>query len=425
MIINGKSVKGIYIYNPTAEYEKGDFVVDGDCIFICTANSPTDTSKYTVKGQKPIENGKFNSENYKAYPGDLITSADEYYSIIKNNVDGGVVDKYVSSYALCEILKRTYFGINENGVITNHILYSPENNSVDLSVGSKSTTEYLDDTTSILTKILLEPELNNGIVQVSRNLPELKDLFVEQMESDQEIESEYYSNKKVGTKVVLLRQYTYVENEEKYRVQELIDPRTGESFFRYLRSKSLSDNSWAIENELKNYELTGGYISAWVSNFGGTTETQNSSSRRIVNRLNSVIEAYRSRLDDYRHKLTQLDESFRFKEVSGDSVSLSEVPGGSLVTVTCSYKTGDNSNIRLSYSITIPIITSENAVYYLGKYKDQEAYLYQYIGSIGGSQSNIFKMISIPTNSASNIQNSRIDSIYYRRKFNSEEDTII
>jgi hypothetical protein len=68
MIINGKSVRGIYIYNPTAEYEKGDFVVDGDCIFICTANSPTDTSKYTVKGQKPIENGKFNSENYKAYP---------------------------------------------------------------------------------------------------------------------------------------------------------------------------------------------------------------------------------------------------------------------------------------------------------------------------------------------------------------------
>lgn len=423
MIINGKSVRGIYVYNQTAEYEKGDFVVYGDCIFICTANSPTDTSKYTVKGQKPIdENGKFNSENYKAYPGDLITSADEYYNIVKNN-GNGVEDKYVSSYALCEILRRTYFGLDESGVITDHVIYSPEDNSIDFSVGSKSSTEYLDNTSSILTKILLEPELNNGLVKISRNLPELKNLFVEQIESDQEINADYYSNNRVGTKVVLLRQYTYIENKEKYRVQELIDPKTGESFYRYLRSKTINDGTWAIENELQSYELEGGYISAWVSNFGGTTKTQNNSSRRIVNRLNSVIEAYRSRLEDYKNKFAQLEDSFRFKEIKNKNyISLSEVSGDSLVTINCSYKSSDNDGISISYSITVPIITSENAVYYLGEYNGLKAYLYQ---SIGDSATNVFKMVSIPTNSLSVIPNSTINGIYYRRKFDSETDTLI
>ena len=133
MIINNKSVRGIYPYNESAEYEKGDFVVDGDCIFICTANYPTDTDLNTVKGQKPIENGKINTSNYKAYPGDLVIDPEEYYEIVQQGKTG-VEDKYVSSQVLNEVLRKSFFGIDEAGVITDYVLYTSEDNTYDYSI---------------------------------------------------------------------------------------------------------------------------------------------------------------------------------------------------------------------------------------------------------------------------------------------------
>lgn len=429
MIINDKSVKGVYVYNESAEYEKGDFVVDGDCIFICTANSPTDTEKFTVKGQKPIDaNGKINTENYKAYPGDLITSAEEYYQISKKKGEG-IEDKYVSSYALSEILRKSYFGIDEAGLITDHVLYSSEDGSIDYSVGSKTIEEWLDEPTSVLTKILLEPELNNGIVKISRDLPELKDLFIDQIESDQNITEDNYSNLMIGPKMLLLRQYTYIEDHEKYRVQELLDPRSGESYYRHLRCKSFTSDSEKADlkdDELVKYELEGGYVSAWRSNFGGSTKTSSNGPRNVIERYNSILKAYSDRLNEYSGKLDQLNNSFRFQEVEGDDKTKIDYADlnltiNSIITVTCIYNTSSLDNISVSFSASLPIITTGNAVYYLGSYENNKFYLHQIV--VGNS--NKFYMNTNPTINDSNSANCSIANIYYRRVFDREKDATV
>jgi hypothetical protein len=414
MIINGKSIRSIYQYNENAEYEKGDFVIDGDCIFICTAKSPTNTTNNTVKGKKPIkEDGKFDSENYKAYPGDLISDADEYYKIIKEN-GNGVEDKYVSSYALCEILRRTYFGVNENGIITDHILYSPEDNMMDYSVGSKSINEYLDTTTEVLTKIILEPDLNNGMVLVSKDLPEIKNLFIVPESSDQQsADQSYYDG---GNNVVLLRQYTYIQNKLKWRVQELIDPKYGESFFRYLKSKKNEGEKEAIEKELFSYSLEGGYISTWKSNFGGGSKG-NSTSKRVATKLNAIQEAYSNQLNDYEKKISNLQDSFKFKEIEKETpepifiVENDYVKTGELFTVVCTCITTHNG-VKLSYSITIPKINSGTQTYYLGSYKDEDYYLKQ---TTLGDKNQLFMITTPGENNPTS--GSIIDSVYYRNKY--------
>lgn len=414
MIINGKSIRSIFQYNENAEYEKGDFVVDGDCIFICTAKSPTNTTNFTVKGRKPIkDDGKFDSENYKAYPGDLISSADEYYKIIKDN-GNGVEDKYVSSYALCEILRRIYFGINENGVITDHILYSPEDNKIDYSVGSKSINEYLDTTTEVLTKIMLDPGLNNGMILVSKDLPEIKNLFIMPETSDRQNESQSYYDG--GNNVVLLRQYTYISGKLKWRVQELIDPSYGESFFRYLKSKVNTGEEDAIMDELVNYSLEGGYVSTWKSNFGGGSKG-NSTSKRIATKLNTIQEAFNNQLNDYERKVEDLQGSFKFSEINIEtpgpyfSVGNNYVKTGELFTVVCSCQS--QNNVKLSYSITIPKISSNSETYYLGSYRNTDYYLKQ---TTSGDVNKLF-IIDTP-GSNDPISGSLIESVYYRNKYN-------
>ena len=53
MIINNTHVQGIFLYSKDIEFEKGDFVVSGDCIYICTAENPTNTTNNTVSGIEP------------------------------------------------------------------------------------------------------------------------------------------------------------------------------------------------------------------------------------------------------------------------------------------------------------------------------------------------------------------------------------
>jgi hypothetical protein len=420
MIINGKSVRGIYQYNENSDYEKGDFVVDGECIFICTANSPTDTTNYTVRGQKPILNGKFNSENYKAYPGDLISNADEYYEIIKNN-GNNTEDKYVSSYALSEILKRSYFGVNEIGVITDHVFFSAEDNTIDYSVGSKSITDYVDTTTDVLTKILLEPELNNGMVLVSRDLPEIKNLFLEAEESDSNINESYYEGK---NNIVLLKQYTYIENKIKWRVQELIDTKYGESYYRYLKSLVVEGETDAIKNELKKYVLEGGYVSTWRSNFGGNSKN---GKKQLINKINTIQNAFTERLNDYESKLLNLEGSFKFREAENENTDQNSfgvklghgdtgLSSGDLVTITCICRISTNANVNVGYSITIPLIDTEEPVYYyLGNYKETDYYIYQHYQD--------GKDIFIIVNSVGEtdiVSGCSVKNLYYRYKYSPE-----
>ena len=102
MIINGNSIRGIFKYSEDVYFEKDDFVVDGNCIYICTSGTP-------IIGIKP----SLDTEHlyYSEYPGNKIVSASEYYDYV-SSVERGLQaeDKYVSAHSLCEILENMYFG---------------------------------------------------------------------------------------------------------------------------------------------------------------------------------------------------------------------------------------------------------------------------------------------------------------------------
>ena len=50
MILNNTHVQGLFLYSEETEYEKGDFVVYGNTIYICTAKNPTNKTNNTVSG---------------------------------------------------------------------------------------------------------------------------------------------------------------------------------------------------------------------------------------------------------------------------------------------------------------------------------------------------------------------------------------
>ena len=154
-----KSIKGIWKFSQDANYEAGDFVVSGENIY--QVKKDTGSSNLT-----PEEDTS--GEYYKLYPGEMITSKEEYDQII-SNVETSE-DKYVSSKALNEILKSTYFGLDSDGII---------DETVDvLSDGTIKTTSGIDiDSNSdsdVIDQLLVAPGFNNGMVKVSKDLESIK-----------------------------------------------------------------------------------------------------------------------------------------------------------------------------------------------------------------------------------------------------------
>ena len=138
MIINGTSVRGIYLYDPEIQYERGDFVVEGEKIYICKA--------------APSDSGFIPSEN-------------------PNYEEGLSDDKLVSAVSLSRILSSYMSGFDEKGIINNSVTddgkiwigsYFQNNKAEELATNP----EY----TSPLEQIMCTPSLNNAIFNVSRNV---------------------------------------------------------------------------------------------------------------------------------------------------------------------------------------------------------------------------------------------------------------
>lgn len=304
MIINNKHIQGIFLYSKDVEYERGDFVVSNDCIYICTAAHPTDEEKKTVMGINPASD---TLGNFKAYPGEMITSAEEYYNYVNSipvwefrytlsevewelgiintaiitvtsrdqlpdiNTEGTVVkieetneyafipwkkDKYVSGSVLNQILQDSFFGVNENGVITNNV-YSDTDYSINGTIAG------IEDH-NILDSIMKSPDLNNGMFNISRNLPEI---------------SAYVYSETAETNTVLLKQYTYLDNttNKRVRIQELVDPEQGTTFYRWAEGTYLNVEEYSSEvtyrfNDIVIYNSKF-WISVQTDNRGNTPES--------------------------------------------------------------------------------------------------------------------------------------------------------
>ena len=307
MIINGKSIRGIFLYENDLEFEKDDFVVSGNSIYICTAQYPTNRINKTVSGEDP----KSSSRNFKIYPGEMISTTDEYY-----NYKEGDEDKFISSFVVSEILQNLHHGLSITGVIEGD--------------GTP-----LDD-------IMKSQSINNGTFYISPTVAQLQDILPVIGPIDSEDTKKYN---------LILRQYTYIglksENNitsDRYvRVQELINPYSGYTAYRYTTKDEDSGEF-------------GNIISTWRTSYtySGIGERPD----EIVYRLRALESFYTTRMNQMSSELESLKDSFRFKklplELEGDYAPNYKilVPRNKLGIVTL---TVDNSNglyKTISYDLT-------------------------------------------------------------------------
>lgn len=155
MKINGSSKIGIWKYSQTSEYERGDFVVVGDKIYYCESD---------VSGVLPDSPGS--EEYFSMYPGNMIKTKEEYYKILEN--PEVATDMYVSGKALTEILQDSFFGLGCNGEIVSKVDYS---GSEEIASGFSHT---LTGGRTVVDDIITDPDYNNGVALLSRDLPSIK-----------------------------------------------------------------------------------------------------------------------------------------------------------------------------------------------------------------------------------------------------------
>lgn len=287
MIINGTHVQGIFLYSDTIEFEKGDFVVYNNTIYICTAENPNNEN-FTVSGKNP----QTDRENYSVYPGNRISTAQEYFDYVENPTT--IEDKYISSHTLSKILSTYMNGFNEKGIISNYISYN--NGSLSFSSNLE---EYLHqvEVENILDTILGVDNLNNAIFRISRSI--VNDILddnipLDSLYSDEDKES------------VILKQYTYsISNDtnpsNRYRIQELIDPINTVVMYRFSKYPYKSTD----------------IISGWKSSFVDSN---------FLNEVNYVKNYYNNLIKELEREKTELNNNFLFRNVAiekNSSISLS------------------------------------------------------------------------------------------------------
>lgn len=169
MIINGKSINGLYKYNPLMKYDKGDLVIYNSIIYV---------AQDSVNGENPTV-----SEKYKVYLGDKYVSYNDYINsdITEND------DRYIPLKLFPAILNRYMNGVNNKGVLTN--LSDSDNGE------------------RILDTILYDDNIDYATYSVSRNLKELESINLIPNDSGN----------------FIMKQYTYIDDGNKIRTQELVD----------------------------------------------------------------------------------------------------------------------------------------------------------------------------------------------------------
>lgn len=201
MKINDKSLRGIFLYDPLVEFERGDFVIEDSMIYNCIADSV---------GESPLV-----SPNFTPYMAGNIATAEEI-------LEGNCSEKFVSVESLVRILDNYYSGFSAAGLINNDISDDGEVTLRDM-LGNRLTTSLPAHYTNPLDKILYS-DINNGIFKVERSV----------------VDSLIGS----GTENVILRQYTYKEGDKIHKTQELIDEERGRVMFRHLTGIAEKPSPW-------------------------------------------------------------------------------------------------------------------------------------------------------------------------------------
>lgn len=321
MLINNKHVQGIFLYTENSsqvEFEKNDFVVSGDCIYLCTAENPTNKVNNTVSGIDPADDLRY--ENFKPYPGERAITAEEYFKAISSGSD--VEDKYISSQALLGILQRYNFGLSMTGIIKDYI----KEGETSLVLGY--------DTSSPLDDLILTKDLNNGVVYVDPALEQIQN-GVTYNGSKFSVLFGFSENTRVKDSEynLILRQYTYQATDTiKTRVQELVNPFDAVVVFRYI--------TW--ENDDFPGDISS--ISGWKSSY--------SYSKAIKDKINTLELFYQDSQNQWESKFNTLAGMFRFKKEIVIDETYSDLEEG-IYTVSVS-KT-ENNGMICTDTITVQI----------------------------------------------------------------------
>lgn len=347
---DGKQIQGIFKYDPTVIYEVGDFVIDGECIYICKVGLES-----VDLGISPATCNKFQS-----YPGSLITDINEYEEYLES--PNGKEDKYISSNVLSGILQQMYFGFGDSGVIESYI--SVSGTKINLDTKLKSLIGDITDNAKDLPLYLLirEPSLNNAYVQVSRELAEIKDLVG------------------TGESNCLLRQYTYsdlsrLEESEtgipqRIRVQELVDFENGVSYFRYI---ILKRRTTSRPTQLGNRVAARNKITKVVwspsANENATSWVCSTLSPGLLRKINEIINYYNSE----REINESTNSGFNFKNIdlsinttnyctllkkTGDDQDVSGYEYPALIDIAGSFET-----VSLPLTVTVRSLINGGPVY--------------------------------------------------------------
>ena len=362
MIINNKSIRGIFVYTEEAVFERGDYVIEGVYIYICESDQ--------ASGFKPSEN----PDKFSLYVGGEMATLEDFTKYAtQGDPDSG--NKLMSAYLLGQILNTYQSGYNESGIITNSVAADGEIFMSDyFGVGSGYNivgTKYLDP----LKEIMIQPSLNSAVFTVHRDVAN-------------RIFGQFG---KTNLATVILRQYTYKEEnvDNRYiRVQEITDQETGSTKFRYL---IIDDQDYT------------GSISGWVST---------NVSEGVSSQVDAIIEYYTAENERLRSKEAALQNMFRFAELetTDTEISIVGLESSDYITI-CLYKNDNVSGtsvIRSSETLTIPLTdftTSATRVYgVFGAYK----------ATITKSESKLSLAFSASTTQSVSV---KVGSAYYRQSY--------
>lgn len=298
MIINDKSIKGIYKYNSNIEFEPGDFVLDNEVLYKVLQ---------ITKGNTPSTS----PEHFEVYVGSNCISSDEY---VRGKFKK---DCTLSAVSLDSILSSYMSGYNEQGLISNKV-------TSDLRIISSSFSK-VDDVNSFtnpLDAIFCKSDLNNAVFNIDPNSE------VEKILPRTEGET--------GIRYIL-RQYTYIDSDNVAsgdpsitRIQELtkISNLSVTTLYRYIISSS---SKFSISPD-----------TIWMSN-GADPNFQRE--------LSQVRGYYLSEIEKYRNLQLVMSNNFRFKRLDiPENSSRIEIPYGKLSSLVISDKTMDE--VPLTFTIS-------------------------------------------------------------------------
>ena len=280
MIVNNKSVKGIYQFFISEEYEPGDFVVSGGVLY------------KVLRRSRYLEPDK-NPENFEVYVGGHCADPEEYK---KGKLSK---DCLVSAVSLNSILSSYMSGFSESGMINNRI-------TSDLRVISSSFagSESVNAYTNSFDAIMAKSDLNNAIFHVDPS-SEVETIIPI-------VEGE------TGVRYIL-RQYTYIDRDNETngepaytRIQELtkISSIAVTTLYRYSLS---SDGNFSVSNK-----------TSWEHS--GVSDKYKEEFRKLRG-------YYLSEIEKYKKLQLVMSNNFRFKKLS--------IPSNSSRLVFSHGRTGD------------------------------------------------------------------------------------